>query len=406
MESTKYLLIGGGIASVAAAQAIRERDAEGRLILISADEHMPYDRPPLSKDFLHNEGMTPDDASSKFDNFYPDKNIDLRRSTRVASVDSTNYRAHLEDGSVIGFEKLLLATGSRARRTDQYPEKLSELVTLRSMEDALKLRGIVKGARSAVTVGAGFLGMEVTAQCASRGIDMTVIAPDAHPWGKFASSDLGRFLRGYYEGKGVSVLMPEHVAAFHGHVDVVTDHRFQVHADFALIAIGAELNLDLAKSAGIEFLAGQGAKTNEHLRSSHPDIFIAGDIAMFPDVAMDRRWHLEHHLNARWQGEVAGANMAGDTLQYDKVPYFFSDFFDLHMILRGDIEVGAENTRVIGDMASAEFVELYGNPAGTLRMGIGFSRDEKKLDPLSDSLEALIREKRKIHEIRPEDLPA
>lgn len=402
MEETRYLLIGGGIASVAAAQAIRKRDTSGRCILVSADHYMPYDRPPLSKDFLTNLNLTEDDAASKFDNFYPDNQIDLRLNTRVTDIHAHTNIAVLQDGSQIRYEKLLLATGSTPRKLGIFHEDLPGIFTLRTIDNAKAIREAMQRAKRCVIAGTGFLGTEVASQCAKSGIETTVLTSGAHIWDRFASPALGKFMDDYYEGQGVKLLANQRIGTFEEGFTVLTQSDYRLPADFVVLALGVTLNLDLASKAELEPIREEGVKVNECLQTMESDIYAAGDIALFPDVAMDRRHHLEHHLNARWQGETAGANMAGDETVYDRVPYFFSDFFDLHMILRG-WHPKAEMTTVLGSFESAEFIELYGDAGGFLRMGIAISRDESKLDPLSDKLEELIRKRVKIESVSMSD---
>jgi NADPH-dependent 2,4-dienoyl-CoA reductase/sulfur reductase-like enzyme len=178
----------------------------------------------------------------------------------------------------------------------------------------------------------------------------------------------------------------------------------QTHAyDLLVVAIGVDLNYELAEDCGISFLPNDGIQVNEYLQStSDPDIYAAGDVAFFRDFVMDRQWHLEHHLNAQWQGAVAGANMAGANMPYERVPYFFSDFFDLHMILRGSSPT-TEFITLFGSYGSAEFIELYADASGFLKMGIAINRVEKLLDPISDKLEELIKKKAKVGDLSPAD---
>jgi NADPH-dependent 2,4-dienoyl-CoA reductase/sulfur reductase-like enzyme len=390
-QDVKYLLIGGGVASVAAAQAIRERDKDGSMMLVTADANMPYDRPPLSKNFLSNLEMTADDAASKFDNFYPDNNIQLKRSTLATSVNLAKHAVTLEDGSIINYEKLLLATGSRPKHLSDELSNQENVFVLRTIEHAEAIRNRAKEAKSAVVVGTGFIGLEVAAQFASMGIQTTIVSRDAYPWKKFASPVVGEFLRSYFEAKGVQMLLSNEVTAIAGG-SVVTGSNTRHEADMVVLGLGVDLNLDLAQSAGLQGVRQNGVEVNELLQSSDPDVFVAGDIALFKDLAMERIWHLEHHLNARWQGQTVGANMAGAAIAYDKIPYFFSDFFDLHMVLRGDPESGSLTT-MFGNLEAGDFVELYHDDGGVVRMAIAFSKDEKKLDATADKLEEIIRAK-------------
>jgi len=388
-ESTKYLLIGGGVASVTAAQGIRQRDKAGRLMIVTANTQMPYDRPPLSKNFLSNNEMSHDDVSSKYDVWYTDNAVEVKLGAKVKGVDRRAHVAILEDGSKVKYEKLLFATGSRPNKLKGPHLDSDTALTLRTIEDATRLRQAMQSAKKAVIIGTGFLGTEVAAQCAEKGIETTIVSPAQHIWDRFASPALGEFMNAYYRGRGVQLGLGEHVGVVQD--DRVIAGNMTIPTDFTLQAIGVTLNTELAENAGVAFLPDEGIKVDNHFRSfDDPDIFAAGDVAFFQDFATDRYIHYEHHLSARWTGEVAGANMAGDPVAYDKVPYFFSDFFDLHMVLRGQAPDN-NYTTVLGTYDSGEFIELYADEGGFLRMGIAISREEPKLDPISDKLEELVR---------------
>jgi 3-phenylpropionate/trans-cinnamate dioxygenase ferredoxin reductase subunit len=393
-EFTRYLLVGGGVASVWAAQNIRERDSEGRIILVGGEKHPPYDRPPLSKQYLIKDDYTAEDAYSKFDNFYPDNRIQLHTGVKATAINRTDRVVTLEDGHTIRYEKLLLATGSSPRRLEVPGSDLQGLYYLRTVEDSEAIRIALQHSRRAVIVGAGYIGVEVAAACIERGISATVIEPEAHPWPHFASPTLGGFLRGYLEARGVAFLLGQSVASFegkNGHFHALnTTSGERVEADFAVIGVGITLNTQLAADAGLALDSTGAVMVNEFLQTSDPHIWAAGDIAAFQDIAIGRRWHAEHHLNAKWQGRAVGAIMAGEEKPYDQVAYFFSDFLDLHMILRGDPAAQAQ-TKLLGDLEGAEFVELYADGSGQMRKGIAVSREEPKLDAISDRLEELIR---------------
>ncbi len=388
MTHTKYLLIGGGVASVSAAKAIRELDTEGRVMLVTSDSLMPYDRPPLSKNFLANPGMTHDDVSSKYDVWYTDNRIEVTLGTRVDSLDRAINRANLESGELVSYEKLLLATGSRAR-TLGMTDFARRVFALRTIADAGAIRDAMADAESAVIVGTGYLGPEVAAECVSKGIKTTIIGREASIWDRFASPELGEFLNSYYRSKGVDLILNDKFAS-RTDSHVVTAGGVEVPADLVVLAVGAEPNTELARHSQLPLdpLDG-GVIVDAYLQTTDPSIFAAGDIAHFPDKAMGKATRHEHHLNAQWQGAAAGANMAGAGKPYERVSYFFSDFLDLHMIQRGSCPAAPE-TKVIGNLGTGEFTELYADHEGVLKMGISISREEKKLDPLSDKLEALI----------------
>ncbi len=393
-ESTKYLLVGGGLAAVWAAQNIRERDQDGRILIVTQENDPPYDKPPLSKQYIA-EDVARDDAYSKFDNFYPDNRIDLRKNSKVVKVDPGSRTVTVENGDTISYEKLLLAPGADPRELDVPGVELPGVYYLRTIDEALAIHNAAQKGKRSVHVGAGYLNMEVASGCLQRGCDVTIIEQEDRPWSRLASSKLGGFLRKQYEARGAKFLFNETVKAIMGggHVAAVTTgSNAQVEADFVVISIGASLRTQLAKDAGLAMGNRGGVLVDEYLQTSDPNIWAAGDIACFKDLACGRQWHAEHHLNAKWQGRAVGAIMAGERKPYNQVPYFFSDFLDLHMVLRGDPSNSTESeTVVLGDLEGGEFVELYPNREGVMRMGLAISHEEKKLDPISDKLEELFR---------------
>lgn len=397
MESRyEYLVVGAGPTSVWAAQSIRETDKEGKILIIGEDPHPPYDKPPLSKGMLVKDDMPVDDPYSKFDDFYPKNDIELRRRTRVTALDSANRTITLQDGSTLGYEKLLLATGSRPNNLDVPGAKRPGVHLLRSLEDSLAIRDALKKNPRVVIVGAGYIGLEVAASAKTRGLDVTVIETAAYPWARFGSERLGKFLLSYYEKQGVKFVLNDSVTAFEGEGDngpvnaVTTRGGQRLPADLVIVGVGVTLNTELAKEAGLEVDEKEGIQVNELLQTSDPNIWAAGDVACFHDIALGITWHAEHHLNAKWQGQAVGKVMAGGKDPYDRIPYFFSDEFDIHVVLRGNPRAG-KNSLVTGDMEGAEFVELYYDDAGKLTMGIAVSHDEPQLDKISDTLEELLR---------------
>lgn len=390
-----YALI-GGMAAVFAAQNIRELDKQGKIILIGDEPHPPYDRPPLSKQMLAKDDYVPDDAYSKFDDFYPKNSIELRRAVKVTGIDPAARSLTTDDGHTFQYEKLLIATGARARALDVPGANRPGVFLLRRIEDSEAIRQALRNSKRAVIVGAGYLGMEVAADAAGRGLNVTVIEPGATPWPRFASAKLGGFMQKTYESKGATFLLGTEVTSFEGDGEngpihaVKTKDGQTIPADFVVVAVGAELNLELPQAAGLDVDPKLGVRVNEFLQTSDPHIWAAGDVTCFKDVALDKTWHVEHHLNAKWQGQAVGKIMAGEQTPYDQVAYFFSDFLDLHMIQRGDSQSG-KNSIIAGDLEGGEFTELYYNDEGRLVMGVSISHEEPKLDPISDTLERLIR---------------
>lgn len=403
MDGAKYLLIGGGVASVCAIQGIREHDPEGSILLLCGEDSLPYDRPPLSKGFLVNPEMSFDDISSKFDSFYPDNRVDVRKACRASRLDLGKRIVHCESGEAFQYEKLLLATGSRAKPLTVPGYRNARIFGLRTIEDAMGIREAAKPGAKAIVVGAGFIGMEAAAKLSQAGIDVTVLCLEDHPWSVIASSRVGRFMQTEYEKHGVRFLTHETAAAFHDGPEVVTQSNMRLPCDFVVVGAGVELNVEYAIESGIFGDHVHGITTDERMLTSDPHVYAAGDIANFYDKTADRRWHCEHHLNAKWQGQCAGANMAGAEQAYDRVAYLWSDVFDLHMILRGEARPWS-NATLLGDLEAGEFVELHADPAGTIKTGLAMSKDEPKLDPIADKLDALIRAKAKIDDLSYDDI--
>ena len=372
-NSTRYLLVGGGVTTAAAAQSIRESDKEGRIVILCGERHPPYDRPPLSKQYLLDDSWKTDDPYSKADNFYPDNRVEFRTNSRVAALDPAARTATLEDGTVWGYEKLLLATGSSPLHLNLPGHDLQGVFLLRTIEDAEGIRAALRPGARGVCVGGGYIGMEVASAATQRGAAMTVVEAAARPWSRFASPRIGDFLRRYFEDKGVRFLFEDEVTGFGGEerlTGVTTNNGHDIPADLAVVGVGVSLNIELAAEAGLEVDPREGVLVNEHLQTSDPHVYAAGDIACFRDVAMDRTWHAEHHLNAKWQGQAVGRILAGaeGATPYDRVPYFYSDVFDLHLCLRGDTKPpGDANTILHGDLEEAEFTELKHDADGVLR---------------------------------------
>jgi 3-phenylpropionate/trans-cinnamate dioxygenase ferredoxin reductase subunit len=400
-HTTKYLLIGGGVASVNAAKGIREHDQDGRLILATANDKMPYDRPPLSKGFLSNPEVTHDDISSKFDNWYPDNKVEVMLHMEAVKLDRASKTVTFANGEEIVYEKLLIATGSSAKDLEVAGTG-TPLFTLRTIEDAENIREKLADAKSVVVIGTGYLGPEAAAQAHKKGLKTTIVGQAGHIWDQFGDEALGAFLNNYYREKGIDLILEDSVAALEPG-KVRTKSGKEIQADLVLAAVGGAPNVELARAAGLPIdEKDSGIVANDRFQTSDPAIYVAGDVAHFPDHAMGRGIRHEHHLNAQWQGAVAGANMAGADKPYERVSYFFSDFLDLHMIQRGSIPVG-DKRKTVGDLQAGEFIQLYGDDSGTLKMGISISHEEKKLDPISDKLEEMILAKKKLDEISDSD---
>ena len=404
MIHADYLLIGGGVASAQAATAIRKEDPEGRIVLIAGEAHKPYDRPPLSKGVLKGT-MTPYDAESKADDFYEKNNVDLMTGVTATAIDRNTRQVTLSDGETIGYERLLLALGAEAKKPPFPGGDLPGVWTLRKVEDSLGLREQFEKGLRVVIVGAGYIGVEGGAAALLHGSTVTVIDPSGQVWSKFASPETGGHVQRFLEGKGAKFVFEEVAEVVQGHGElIVKTSAGEYPADLVLAGVGATLNVALPEESGLEIDPKHGVVVDGSLRTpSDPRVWVAGDIAAFYDVAMDKHWHAEHYLNAKWQGLHVGREMARDAVgghqpeSYDRVPYFFSDILEAHMVLRGDPQ--SKPTRIIGDVEKGEYAELYAREDGTLACALGFSFDGDKADTLGDVFEGLIRARPQVADV-------
>jgi 3-phenylpropionate/trans-cinnamate dioxygenase ferredoxin reductase component len=385
----RYVLLGGGVASVTAAMGIREHDKEGSIAIVRDEPTAPYDRPPLSKGFLRIPEMGLDDVSSKFDSFYPDNGIELITGRTALKLDRASKTLELDSGETVGYEKLLFATGERAAIPRVSGVDLPGVFPLRSIAHAEAIREALTTANSVLIVGAGYMALELAGTCLKMGKKVTIVAQDTHPWSLFASPTTGAFLIAYFVKLGITWHLGTTLTTIEPGLQATTLSGETIPADVILLATGGIPNGELAADAGLA-MSGASVVTDEFLQTSDPNVWAAGDVAHLHDLALGCSWCAEHHLHAKWTGQAAGANMAGANEPYDKVAYFWSDFHEHHMILRGLPGPNAV-TRVIGDPASGNYVELYGDATGALRMGIALHADEPKLDPISDRLAELIR---------------
>lgn len=385
--SFDYLLIGGGRTSANAAQSIRSIDKTGTIAIVAAENRKPYDRPPLSKNFLVGRPPNAEDVESKPDDFFEVQKVELLKGVAAQSIDRNAKTVTLADGRAVAYGKLLIATGARPRILDL--PGAEGVLYLRTADDAIAIRDRAKQVKNVTVIGSGFIGTEVASWLADAGAETTVVGREAYPWEKFLSSTSGNFLKNYLESKGVRLHMNAKPTAIEGK-DVVLEDGSRIMGDAVVAGLGVDLNTEIAAGAGLQLDEKNAIKTDSKLRTDDPNIWAAGDVAAFEDKTAGKRWHAEHYMNATWQGEQVGKNMAGEESDYDKVAYFFSDMFDISFVLRGDAQSNQNPVKVIGDVDGAEFIELFADSNGKLVMGLAFTRDSKKQDLISDKLEEAI----------------
>lgn len=396
-----YILIGGYAASHAA-RAIRQRDPKGRITIINGEKWLPYERPPLSKELLFKEEYTPEETFVEAESLYQEQKVELRLGTRATTINCKARTVALDNGTDLSYDRLLLAPGSGAKQPEFEGADFPNVHVIRTLDDSLKLRKALKEADKVAIVGGSYLGLEVASGALKSGATPTVIDSNGGPWSKFASKDLQDFLIAEFEGAGCKFVWNQRVEKVtgNGKASAVEIEHGAIETDLVVAAIGAQLHTDLAKNAGLEVHPKHGIMVDETLRTADPRIWVAGDCAAYPEAFVGTLWHNEHYRNAQWQGEIAGANMASseDSVQnFARAPYFFSDVLDLHMILRGN-PAGGKAAKVLGDMKSGEFAELYADEDGVVAMVVVISHDKLKTRVIAENLEPLLWDKKRVED--------
>jgi len=358
MENTKYLLIGGGLASSQAAKQLREADPNSSIALIGDEPYVPYDRPPLSKEFLRGQKRR-DELFFDSEQYFHDNRIDLYLGLTVRHLDVFRRTVTLSNGNGLSFEKALIATGGRPVRLEIPGAELPGVYYLRTLDDSAAIAAEAGQGRRVVMIGGGFIGMEVASSLTQRGVEVSIIEAHAHIWSRFIDDTLAGFFQDYCIQRGVSFHLNQRVVEIRGHgrpSSVVTNSGKELPCDFVCIGAGIIPNVDLAQQAGLD--VDNGIVVNEYLQSSHPDIYAAGDVANYLDPIFDKRRRVEHWGHAEYCGQLAGQNMAGARNKYNLLTYVWSDVFDLHMEFAGD-ESEHDQVLLRGRFQDRSFAVLY-----------------------------------------------
>ncbi|MCU1439323.1 MAG: FAD-dependent oxidoreductase [Rhodoglobus sp.] len=357
----RIVIVGGGLAAATAAEQLRQRAFEGDVQLFAAERHNPYIRPPLSKEYFAGK----EDKSSIFvhpEEWYRDNAIALTTGVRATGLDPRAHELTLHDGRVVGYDRLLLATGATPRRLDAAGGGAAGIHYLRTVEDSERLRdALAEGGRQVVVIGGGWIGLELAAGARSYGNEVTVVMRDAVPLESALGAELGTMFRELHEGNGVTFHPETGIRAFEqrdGHVTGVVTDAGTLPADVVIVGVGADPDTRLAEQAGLA--VDNGVLVDEHLGSSAPDVFAAGDIAnaMHPVIGM--RMRNEHWKNAIETGKVAAAAMLGGDDVLDAIPYFYTDQYDLGMEYSGYPPL-TKNAEVVyrGDRQKREFIAFW-----------------------------------------------
>jgi len=361
MPEETFVIVGASLAGAKAAETLREEGFQGRIVLMGEEIERPYERPPLSKDFLL--GKQPRDKAHVHPADWYEKNeVELRLGTVVARVDRDAHQVWPESGEPVGYDRLLLATGSSPRQLDVPGAKLQGIHYLRSMGDSAKLReALAPGGRRVVVAGGGWIGLETAAAAREYGNDVTVIEPEATPLHAAVGPEVGKIYADLHRGHGVDLRLDQGVAGFWGAGQVsavVTSGGAEVPADVVVVGIGARPNTGLAEQAGLE--VDDGIVVDQSLRTSDPDVFAAGDVAAAYHPLYGRRIRVEHWANALNGGPAAARAMLGQAVSYDRIPYFFTDQYELGMEMSGLVVPGEYDEVVYrGDVKGLEFIAFW-----------------------------------------------
>jgi NADPH-dependent 2,4-dienoyl-CoA reductase/sulfur reductase-like enzyme len=374
MENFDLVIVGGGLASARAIKSFREEGGEGSIALISKDSTLPYHRPPLSKKFLR--GETDEEPLVEEEQFYADHEVDVRLETAVSSVD-VRERSLEVDGDRIGYRKLLLATGAWPKRLEVPGADLENVFTLRTVANSAAIREAAQSAERAVVIGAGFIGMEVTASLRELGKEVSQVHLGRWLFDQLGVEQLSDELAALYDRKGVNLVLGHEVDAFHGNgrlEAVTTKNGRRLDGDLAVVGIGVTPVTEFLEGSGIEL--DNGIVVNERFETNVPDVYAVGDAANFFDPLFGRRRRIEHWSNANYQGTEVGKILAGGDGGYDIVSTFFTEVFgitikvfgdarrDSHCIVHGSLQEGMyalganEEGEVIGALSVGQPEEI------------------------------------------------
>ena len=354
---TSIVIVGAGQAGGTAALQLRAAGFEGDVALIGAEPHPPYERPPLSKAYLTGE-LTYESLLLRPAELYEAQRIRLLTDTSIASIDLAQHSVTTSDARVLPFDKLLLATGARPRQLPVSGADLPGVHYLRTLADVAALQNTMQRAQRVCLIGGGYVGLEFASVARKAGLHVTVLESADRLLQRVTTPEMSQYFADLHRSHGVEVCCGAKIHELQGTdcVERVVCEHGDVEADLVLIGIGAIPNVELAEAAGLT--CENGIQVDEHCRSSHPDVFAAGDCTNHPNTLLDRRLRLESAPNATDQARVAAANMIGGQESYCTVPWFWSDQYASKLQAVGFSSDGTESI-CRGDKASHQFAVFY-----------------------------------------------
>jgi NADPH-dependent 2,4-dienoyl-CoA reductase/sulfur reductase-like enzyme len=340
-QTYEYAIVGAGLAGASAIEGIRERDTSGRIMLLGVEKHLPYHRPPLSKQLWLGKKKV-EDIFIHEEKFYTDNGVSLALGSEIIGLDAGNRTIRDSEGNKYRYQKLLLATGGYPRRLEIPGSDLDGICYFRNLDDYLTVRALAAQGKSAVVIGGGFIGSEMAAALNMNGVDVTMVFPEPYLVQRVFPESLGRAIQSHYLERGIKIISGDVPASFEkkdNELIVSTRNGERIEASIVIVGIGIVPSTSLAEKAGLE--CENGIVANEYLQTSNPDIYVAGDNSFFPYQALEQHIRIEHWDNALNQGKQAGRNMAGASEPFTYMPFFFSDLFEF-----GYEAVGEVNTKL------------------------------------------------------------
>ena len=377
-----FVIVGAGLAGGGAAATLREEGFDGRVVLIGAESQPPYERPPLSKEYLRGESPF-EQALFQPPDFYSENDIETRFGVRVTHVDATEKVVDLDNGESVPYDALLVATGARNRRIPIPGLDLEGIYDLRTVADSDRIRAESSHRHKAVVVGMGFIGSEVAASLRQSGVEVAVVDRNTVPLRRVFGEEVGRVVEGIHRDHGTELIFEDKVAAFEGtgRVEQVTTQRgHRIECDFVVVGLGVEPVTDTLADTGVEL--DNGVLVDEYCRTGVEGIYAAGDVANHYHPVFRRHIRIEHWQNALRQGPAAGRNMLGKNEPYDEIPWFWSDQYE-HNIQYAGFHTEWDELVARGSTEERNFVAFYRKDGLVLAaVAINRGRDLRRSIPL------------------------
>ena len=356
---TKVVIVGGGHAGANTAFALRKDGFDGDINIVCDESHLPYHRPPLSKDFLKQK-IEEDKLSFKTAEFYNDQNISLNLNTRVQSIDLESNKVLSDNGS-FDFDYLVFATGAAPRLLPMENADAKNLFYLRQISDVVSMQKVIAAGKKIVLIGGGYIGLEVASAMIELGLEVTILESEERILKRVTSPELSKFYNDFHSKMGVTIIcnakVNELIADNENINNVCLESGEKIAADMVLVGIGAIPNIQLAESIGL--VCDNGIKTDQFCRTSFPNVIAVGDCTSSFNTLLNKELRLESVPNALAQSKVASSSIIGNDLFNNEMPWFWSDQYDLKLQMAG-ISSGYDECHILGDINSVEFLACYG----------------------------------------------